>query len=48
VACNRCGADVTGNPLVKTTSDFDGTFTLENVPVGQNIPIVIQLGRCAA
>jgi hypothetical protein len=45
VACNRCGADVTGDPLVMTTSAYDGTFTLEDVPVGNNIPLVIQLGR---
>jgi hypothetical protein len=45
VACSRCGADVTGNPLVTTTSNFDGTFTLQNVPLGPSIPLVIQLGR---
>jgi hypothetical protein len=43
--CSTCGADVTGNPLVKTTTKFDGTFTLSNVPVGTTIPVVIQLGR---
>jgi len=36
---------VTGNPLVSTTTAVDGTFTLKNVPVGTNIPIVIQLGK---
>ncbi len=45
VTCSRCGADVTGNPLVTTTSAFNGTFRLENVPVGANIPLVVQLGR---
>ncbi|MDP8999985.1 MAG: hypothetical protein M3O46_07730 [Myxococcota bacterium] len=44
-ACRQCGADVSGNPLVSTYSDFDGTFTLANVPSGSSIPIVIQLGR---
>ena len=43
--CTQCGADVSGNPLVATTSAFDGTFTLANVPVGTHIPVVIQLGR---
>jgi hypothetical protein len=43
--CTQCGADVSGNPLVATTSAFDGTFALTNVPVGAHIPIVIQLGR---
>jgi hypothetical protein len=45
VACNQCGAEVSGNPLVETQSAADGTFTLKNVPVGTNIPLVIQLGR---
>jgi hypothetical protein len=43
--CTQCGADVSGSPLVATTSAFDGTFTLANVPVGVHIPIVVQLGR---
>jgi len=43
--CSQCGADVSGNPLVSTTTAFDGTFTLANVPAGNNIPLVIQLGR---
>ena len=43
--CTTCGADVSGNPLVITTTAFDGTFTLTNVPVGSAIPVVIQLGR---
>jgi hypothetical protein len=45
VSCRQCGADVSGSPLVSTYTSFDGTFTLANVPVGANIPIVIQLGR---
>jgi hypothetical protein len=43
--CSTCGADVSGSPLVTAFSAFDGTFTLTNVPVGSNIPVVIQLGR---
>jgi hypothetical protein len=45
VQCSQCGAEVTGSPLVETTTAFDGTFTLTNMPSGNNIPIVIQLGR---
>ncbi len=51
VQCQQCGADVSGTPLVSTTTNFDGTFTLSNVPVskstadGDKIPVVIQLGR---
>jgi hypothetical protein len=36
---------VSGSPLVSTYTDFDGTFTLRNVPAGTSVPIVIQLGR---
>jgi hypothetical protein len=45
VQCNQCGADVTGQPLVAVQTGPDGTFTLDNMPVGTNIPLVIQLGR---
>ncbi len=40
-----CGSDVTGSPLVSTATAVDGTFTLTNMPVGTNIPLVIQNGR---
>jgi hypothetical protein len=43
--CSTCGADVSGNPLIETKTSYDGTFTLQNVPVGGSIPLVIQLGR---
>jgi hypothetical protein len=45
VSCGQCSADVSGSPLVSAHSAADGTFTLSNVPVGSDIPIVIQLGR---
>jgi hypothetical protein len=45
VSCTQCGAEVSGNPLVTTTTAYDGTFTLSNVPVGAQIPVVVQLGR---
>ena len=32
-------------PLVGATTAVDGSFKLTNVPVGTNIPIVIQTGR---
>ena len=47
-SCPQCGADVSGNPLVSTYTNYDGTFTLTNVPTppaGQKLPLVIQLGR---
>jgi hypothetical protein len=45
VACETCGTPVSGAPLVSTTTDGDGKFTLQNAPSGANIPLVIQLGR---
>ncbi|MGH7294878.1 MAG: hypothetical protein ACRELB_08095, partial [Polyangiaceae bacterium] len=45
VECSQCGGDVSGEPLVATQTAPDGTFTLVNVPVGTDIPLVIQLGR---
>jgi hypothetical protein len=40
-----CGSDVSGSPLVSAVTAFDGTFTITNMPVGNNIPLVIQKGR---
>lgn len=45
VACEKCSATVTGDPLVFATSAVNGTFTINNAPCGSNIPLVIQLGR---
>ena len=45
VSCDKCDANVSGSPLVSATTGTDGTFELKNAPVGQNIPLVIQLGR---
>ena len=45
VQCSQCGADVSGQPLIATQTAPNGTFTLTNMPVGTNIPLVIQLGR---
>ncbi len=45
VSCDQCGALVSGSPLVSTLTGPDGKFKLENVPTGDNVPVVIQLGR---
>ena len=45
VSCGPCSKDVSGSPLVSTTTAVDGTFKLTNMPVGSNIPIVLQIGR---
>lgn len=44
-SCDRCDAKVSGSPLVITQTDVEGKFTLENMPVGQKIPLVIQIGK---
>jgi hypothetical protein len=43
-SCDKCGA-VTGSPVVTALSDPTGKFTLKNVPVGKDIPLVIQIGK---
>jgi hypothetical protein len=46
VTCDQCGgAGAQGGVLVSATTGADGKFTLTNVPVGSNIPVVVQLGR---
>ena len=43
--CDQCSASLPGNPLVKTVTDEAGNFTLKNMPVGANIPVVITTGK---
>ncbi len=43
-SCDRCGS-VSGDPLVSAITDEAGHFTLTNVPVGANIPLVVQVGK---
>jgi hypothetical protein len=45
VHCDNCSTGVSGSPLVSAATDVQGKFTLTNVPVGANIPLVIQTGR---
>ncbi len=46
IACDACGgAQASGAPLVHALTGPDGKFRLENVPTGDNVPLVIQLGR---
>jgi hypothetical protein len=45
VSCPVAGAPPSGSPLVGTTTAVDGTFTITNVPVGTNIPLVVVSGR---
>ena len=45
VSCAVAGQPPSGSPLAGTTTAVDGSFTLTNVPVGSNIPLVVQSGR---
>jgi hypothetical protein len=46
VQCDQCGgAGAQAGVLVSTTTGADGKFTLDNVPIGNAIPVVVQIGR---
>jgi len=45
LSCDRCDGHVTGKPLVITQTKFDGSFELPNMPAGDNIPLVMQIGK---
>lgn len=44
VTCSQCSANVSGDPIMWANTTTTGSFTLTNVPVGSNIPLVIQFG----
>lgn len=43
-SCDRCGT-LSGSPLVVGLTDAAGHFSLENIPVGSDIPLVVQIGK---
>lgn len=43
--CLGCEADVSGHPLVSTLTTASGTFRLEGIPAGLQVPLVFQTGR---
>jgi hypothetical protein len=45
LACDRCGALPSGEPVVSAVTDARGAFRLAKVPVGADIPVVIQVGK---
>ena len=45
VSCPVVGQPPSGSPLVGATTAVDGSFTIDNAPVGTNIPLVIVSGR---
>lgn len=45
VTCDKCSADLPGNPVSKAVTDEAGHFTLTDVPVSANLPLVVQVGK---
>jgi len=45
VSCPVVGAPPSGSPLVGTTTDVNGHFTIVDAPVASNIPLVMVSGR---
>lgn len=45
VSCDRCATAPSGKPVVTALTDAKGEFVLKDVPVVDNLPVVIQIGR---
>lgn len=44
VSCDRCGASIV-SPVTAAVTDETGSFKLAKAPAGDNIPLVIQVGK---
>jgi len=45
VTCDRCSTTLPGSAVAQATSDAFGNFKLDNVPAGDNIPLVVTTGK---
>jgi hypothetical protein len=45
ITCDQCGTAPSGSPIATALTDAKGDFTLKNVPVGVDVPVVVQIGR---
>ena len=43
--CTRCTTDLPGSPVARAVSDEAGHFSISDVPSGDNIPLVISIGK---
>jgi hypothetical protein len=44
-ACLPCSALYTGDPIATALTDANGHFTIQNAPDGDDIPLVLQIGK---
>jgi hypothetical protein len=45
VSCDHCGTPVSGAPVALALSGSDGRFSIQNAPVGMDVPLVVRIGR---
>jgi hypothetical protein len=45
VSCQQCAGSTSGKPIAAALTDAAGHFVLDNPPVGDNIPLVLQVGK---
>jgi hypothetical protein len=43
--CSQCSSELPGSPVAQTRTDEAGRFRLEDVPSGEDIPVVITTGK---
>lgn len=45
VQCGQCSSSLPGGAYASTQSDPSGSFRLEGIPAGQNVPIIVTTGK---
>ena len=43
--CETCNTPVSGKPIASALTNAQGEFTMQDVPVGTNVPLVLQIGK---